>query len=598
MFLGAAAKPIEKKLINLVEEITAQNPHLSVLAAHEFRYSLHQTPVEISIQEPREFNVLEEFIIRAGIEFSPPPTEDELASILGLDPIFVRSTAANLQRLETLSATSPITVTNQGRTFYSQGSVPQPAYPVQIYAVSDALEGKLIFSTEPWDDVSLNLPDLADFIKIARKINDIPALSIEKIQKCIQLSGLDFHVPELGKIVTHCKVLAPAQIIWKSISLFVICDAVTEKLRIEIRSGKQILASASQRMEVLQGKGKIPYLALCQLSDESVKEREATLNYKNTQIESRLEKLTPTALKLGDGEITPTFREILNSAKRQVIIYSPCLSQDIINNEFVTLLQKLTNDGVRILIAYGISPADVLEKLSSLKTPHCLSSVKLFCLADSHVKEVIVDQETYFCGFYDWVSCGGEYLPQGESVYKVTAPQQVEEAYQFLVARCQNHAQTQWGIALENRDLQLAVESLSVWGFLGMQNIALREIKTSNWLELLPEWLNIVITDLNSKNLLNDSIASALSLLNQLSGEETFMESLQQGWRKTIKTIAYYQPETALNLLSNQVWIDFIRLNIAQEDDSPDRFIIPQDLPDQKKQSVSRSGVKSKNSRK
>jgi len=588
MFLAAAAKPIDDKLINLVEEITAQNPDLSVLAAREFRYSLHQTPVELSIQEPREFNILEEFIIRAGIEFSPPPTEDELASILGLDSIFVRSTTANLQALQTLSATSPITVTDEGRTFYAKGSVPQPTYPMQIYAVSDALDGKLIFYCEPYNDAPLNLPDLAEFIKIARKINDISALSIEKLQKCIQLSGLDFHVPELGKIVTKCKVSAPAQIIWKNISLFVICDAREDKLSIQIRNGKQILESASKRMEVLQGKGKIPWQSLCKLSNESINfEREATLKYKNAEIESRLEKLSQGALKLRDAEVIPVFREVLNSAKRQIIIYSPFLSQAVINKEFLALLQKLANSGVWILIGYGISPeaVEVEKKLRAIETPDSLPSVQFFCMGNSHVKEVIIDQKVHFYGLFDWVNCGGEYLPNGESVYQVTIPQQVEEAYQFLAHGCQNYAQKQWNIALEKHDFQLAAEALCVWGALGMQNLALQEIQASNWLELLPVWLNIIVHDLTSQKILDDSIslAPALSLLSQLSGEEVFMESLQQGWRKIINAIASHKPETALNLLSDQVWAQFLRLNIAQENDSPDHFILSQSPPPRKK---------------
>ncbi|HYW20962.1 MAG TPA: hypothetical protein VE956_17000 [Nodularia sp. (in: cyanobacteria)] len=592
MFLAAAAKPIDDKLRNLVEEITAQNPDLSVLAAREFRYSLHQTPVELSIQEPREFNLLEEFIIRAGIEFSPPPTEDELASILGLDSIFVRSTTANLQTLQTLSATSPITVTDEGRTFYAKGSVPQPTYPMQIYAVSDALDGKLIFHAEPCNDAPLNLPDLAEFIKIARKINDISALSLEKLQKCIQLSGLDFHVPELGKIVTKCKVLAPAQIIWKNISLFVIWDAGKDKLSIQIRNGKQILESASKRMEVLQGKGKIPWQSLCKLSNESIDlERKATLKYKNDEIESRLKKISQGALKLGDTEVIPAFREVLNSAKRQIIIYSPSLSEAVINKEFLTLLQKLANSGVWILIGYGISPeqAEVEKKLRAIKTPEGLPSVQFFCMGNSHVKEVIVDQEIHFYGFYDSVDCGGEYLPCGESVYQVTIPKQVEEAYQFLAHGCQNHAQKQWNIALEKHDFELAVEALCIWGALGMQNLALQEIQASHWWELLPVWLNIIVHDLTSQKILDNSIslATALSLLSQLSGEEIFMEALQQGWRKIIHAIASHQPETALNLLSDQVWAQFLRLNIAQENDSPDHFILSQSPPPRKRRGKS-----------
>ncbi len=91
MFLASSAKPIDDSLRNLVEEIEAQNPNLSVLVARQLRYCLQQTTVELTITEPRPFNVLEEFIIRAGIEFEPPPTANELASILGLDSVFVQS---------------------------------------------------------------------------------------------------------------------------------------------------------------------------------------------------------------------------------------------------------------------------------------------------------------------------------------------------------------------------------------------------------------------------------------------------------------------------------------------------------------------------
>ncbi|MEA5580355.1 hypothetical protein VB620_03250 [Nodularia harveyana UHCC-0300] len=589
MFLAAAAKPIDDNLINLADEITVQNPNLLVLAAREFRYSVHQTPVELSIQEPREFNILEEFIIRAGIEFTPPPTEDELASILGLDAIFVRSTTANLQALQTLSATSPITVTEEGRTFYAQGSVPQLPYPIQIYAVSDALDGKLIFYPEPFNDVSLNLPDLADFIKIARKINDISALSIEKLQKCIQLSGLDFHVPELGKIVSSCKVLAPAQIIWKTISLFVICDAVEDKLSIQIRKGKQILESASKRMEVLQGKGKIPWQALCKLSREAINlQREATLNYQNSEIESRLKKLTQGAIKLRDSEVIPVFKEVLSSAKCQVIISCPCLTPDIINKEFLTLLQKLANSGVWILMGYGISPEpEVEKKLLAIKTPDNLPAVQFFCLGDSHFKEVIVDRNIYLYGFFDWVECSGEYLPCGESVYKITIPQQIAESYQLLADSCQNYAQKQWNLAVENRDFQLSVETCYLWGALGMENIALQEIQTTNWWELLPVWLNIIVRDLNSQNL-----PTALSLLSQFSGEEVFIPDLREGWRKIIQAIASDKPETALKLLRGEVWENFLRLKIAKENDSPDKFIIPQNSPPKKKKTELQKRIK------
>ncbi|AVH72982.1 hypothetical protein [Nostoc sp. 'Lobaria pulmonaria (5183) cyanobiont'] len=607
MFLASSAKPIDDNLKNFVDEIEAQSPSLSVLAAREFRYSLRQSPVELNIKEPRQFNVLEEFIIRAAIEFQPPPTEDELASVLGLDSVFIKTTTTTLRSLQTLSPTSPLTVTPEGRSFYEKGSVLQPPYPIQINAITDPLSDQITFQSESLNETTINLPDLADFITIDHTIADIASLPLEEIQKSIQASGLALHVPEEGKIVTSYRVLASTQKIWRKISLFVIFDALEDKLSIQIRNGKQILESASNWLEVLHNKGKISLQTLCKLSTETIDfEREAILKQKNTQIEARLENIRKKALQavtkttnevdnykalgeavqLRDGQISLTFSEVLNSAKSQILIYSPWVNQAVINEKFLTLLQKLVNRGVWILVGYGIArrqedenksiPPELEKKLRAIKTPDGLPSVQVFWLGDSHVKEVIVDQEIHLCGSHNWLSYRGDYLPRGESVYKVTIPLQVQEAYKFLANRFQNHAQKLWQNALENRDSKLAVESLCVWGALGMEDIALKEIQKTNWFELLPVWLNVAIQGLKSKNLSGDSASfqTALSLLSQVSLEEAFIELLQQGWRKVIGAIAINNPETAFNLLSDEVWAQFIRLKIVQESDSPNDFIL------------------------
>ncbi|MHC5765774.1 MAG: hypothetical protein ACYTXI_09160 [Nostoc sp.] len=607
MFLASSAKPIDDNLKNVVDEIEAQSSSLSVLAARQFRYSLRQTPVEVSIKEPRQFNVLEEFIIRAAIEFQPPPTEDELASILGLDSVFIKTTTTTLRSLQTLFATSPLTVTPEGRSFYEKGSVPQPPYPIQIYAITDPLSDKITFQSESLNETVINLPDLADFITIDNTIADIASLPLEEIQKSIQASGLTLHLPEEGKIVTSSKVLASTQKIWRKISLFVIFDALENKLSIQIRNGKQILESASNWLEVIHAEAKISLQGLCKLSTETINfESEAILRQKNTEIEARLENIRQKALKsatvkkvkidnstglveavqLRDGQISQAFSEVLNLAKHQILIYSPWINQVVVNDKFITLIQKLANRGVWILIGHGIAqrqededkpiPPEIEKKLRAIKTPDGLPSVQVLWLGDSHVKEVIVDREIYLCGSHNWLSYRGNYLPLGESVYKVTIPLQVQEAYEFLANRFQNHAQKLWQNTLENRNYELAVESLCVWGALGMEDIALKEIQTNNWFELLPVWLNVALQGLKSKNLSGDSASfkTALSLLSQVSIEEALIELLQQRWRQVIGAIAINNPETALNLLSDEVWAQFIRLNIVQDSDSPNDFIL------------------------
>ncbi|AFZ25653.1 hypothetical protein Cylst_3513 [Cylindrospermum stagnale PCC 7417] len=680
MFLASATKPIDDVLKNAVEKIEAQSSGLSVLAARQFRYNLRQNTVELNIKEPRQFNVLEEFIIRAGIEFEPPPTADELASVLGLDSVFVKSTIATLQTLQTLAVASQITVTSEGRSFYEKGTVPQPPYSVQVYAISDPLGGNISFQSESLNDATVNLPDLAKYVNFNHKFSDISSLSLEELQQKLLESDLGLHLPEEGKVVTSFRVLSPTQSLWKTISLFVIFDALEDKLSIQLRQGKRILEAASNWLEALQNEGKISLQALCELSNETINfEREAILNQKNAVRESRLEKIrqmaleiaqdnlpvitiihevetnkipptplnkgskdktksneipptplnkggkdktksneipptpvnnggeekrgkeeggeeksdvmTGTAVQLRDGQIAEAFSEVLNSAKRQILIYSPWVSQAVVDDKFLSLLQQLVSRGVGILIGHGIArrredeerliPPEIEAKLKAVKTPEGLPGVQVFWLGDSHVKEVIVDQKIHLCGSHNWLSYRGDYLPRGESVYQVTIPAQVQEAYQFLAERCQNHAQELWSNAVENRDFQLAVESLCIWGALAMEDVALTAIQQHNWLELLPVWLNVVLQGLRSNNIPGDSasLKTALSLLSQVGVEAAFIEPLGRGWRQVFCLIAINNRETALNLLSNDVWAQFLRLNIAQESDSPDKFISPPPAP-------------------
>ena len=89
--------------------------------------------------------------------------------------------------------------------------------------------------------MTVNLADLATFVIIENKINNISSLNLEKIQPIIQNSGFAFHVPADGEIVTAFKAIPPTQTFWKTISVFVMFNALEERLSIQIRNGKKIL---------------------------------------------------------------------------------------------------------------------------------------------------------------------------------------------------------------------------------------------------------------------------------------------------------------------------------------------------------------------
>ncbi len=614
MFLVSSPKPIDPQLQDFVQQIEKESPAgISVLAGRQFRYLLEQISVEVTISEPRKFNILEEFILRAGMETELTPTENELARALGLDPVFVENTAKTLRSLETLAWTSDakIILTPQGRQFYLEGSVPQPPQTKEIYAIADPLQGNLFFLFSPVEAVEIDLPIFGDFITIENRCQEMSELGLEELQRIIQGSGLGLHVPEDGKIITAF-FTKESQTIWQSVSIFVIFDALEDAIKLQVRRGKQILHYASDLLDIFQSEGKVSLQTLLYLSDETIAaEREQLLNQRNKEVEDRIKKIEQQAIEtvkelretgkqvppkgsqekdqvilLRDIQIRQSFLETLRGGNHQVLIYSPWVSQEVVDNEFIQLLQNLANRGVWVLIGHGISrrqenesrpiPPQVEQKLREIKTREGLSAVQVFWLGNSHAKEVVVDREVHLCGSHNWLSYRGDKLPRGETVYKVTATDKVEEAYDFLAVRFKDHAQKSWELAVTNRNANLAETSLCTWGALGMEEMALNELQLANWLELYPVWLNVVRQGLRAKKISPDSpyLATGISMVSQFSEADPNLELLQSSLRQVMGAISALNRHQALKLL-NEHWSQFRRLNIADSAlVKPDDFLL------------------------
>lgn len=271
MFLASSTKEIDSNLSSLAAQIEQQNPGLSVLVARQFRFAIRQTPLEVTVSEPREFNVLEEFILRAGVEFEPAPTLKELADLLGLDEIFVKTAATNLVSLEILdvSENGKIAIAPQGRDFFDQGAVSRSQIQ-SIYAISDPLNQTLTFKLDALAAESFNLPDLADLVSLEHQISDFADLSVAEIQPLIQASGLGMHAPDNGKIVSKCDVIGDDLDIWQTVSIFVLLSAIDNKTTIQVRQGKQILETASNLLNELESQQKLSLNDLCKLPEKDV----------------------------------------------------------------------------------------------------------------------------------------------------------------------------------------------------------------------------------------------------------------------------------------------------------------------------------------
>lgn len=612
MFLTSSAKPIDNQLQETANQIEDKTPSVSVLAARQFCYSLIQIPIEVTVTTPDPLNLIEEFILRAGLEFQPTPNADELATVLGLDSIFVKTTIANLKRLNILESapSDPIQLTPQGKVFYQQQPLAQLPEIKQIYAISDPLTEGLLFQSSRRSGVSYsdtnNLPQLESLIGFEEQVSDFSKLSLEYVQKQLSRSNLELHSPEEGKKLTSFRLLASPKSLWEIVSVFVIFETIENQIRLEVRQGKTFFPDASKFLNHQQAQGLISLQDLCQLTDEEIKRQcDEIFNRKNAEVENRIEKIRTkaqprakqgsesiestkgTAVLLRDSEIPEAFTEVLNSAQHQVLIYSPWINKAVVNKQFLALLQQLANRGVWILIGYGIArrqeeeerpiSSEVKEKLQGIKTSQGLPAVQVCWLGNSHAKEILVDQKVHLCGSQNWLSYRGDYLPRGESVYQVTIPEQVDEAYQFLAQRFRHYAYELWNEALANNDINLAKVSLSILIALEAEEATIEYLKNNNWLELLPIWLQLVYQSIKSGQLSIHSpvFEKAFELLNQVSENDLFVLSLQQNFQELISLIEFSNHKRALKLLNHEeVWSSLKRLGLVTKAlSSPEEFL-------------------------
>jgi hypothetical protein len=399
------------------------------------------------------------------------------------------------------------------------------------------------------------------------------------------------------------------------VALFAMFDTLNQRLTLQLRRGQQLLESATLWLETLQSEGKISLTELFAIRSTNGEE---SFPQENPEVEARLEQVrtaattnednagenpqeTGSVILIPESQIQTQFLETLKTANYQVLIYLPQFPEQGIDDRLLQGLENLVKRGVWILMGQGTVSEDLsdcrgdsriastddieimgkfypewLRKLAAIKTAEGLAAIQVVELEPSHVKEVVIDRQIYICSVHNWLTYGGDCLPQGETVYQVTQPEIVSDAYQSLSTQFQHRAESLWQQAITHQDESLATTSLSIWSALGMTEIALQQIQDREWLELLPIWLKIACQGLRSQQMSPDdpSLNQALSQLSELTPDSPQLDSLCEAWRQVMAVIADRDSAIALNLLSEPVWHNFIRLGIASEAvESPDAFI-------------------------
>jgi hypothetical protein len=531
MFLASSADPrhIASNLLPLAQKIEERSPRLRVLAARQFRYPVQQQEISVRIDRYRQVNLLEKFILRASAEISPPPSLEEVADALGLDPIFIKSVFDELNDSKSIISTDEgLHVTEEGKQILSSETISEEPEYESWYYLQDALLGTTTFVRHPLDEMDEELEQLEDLNSYVKQdLAQFPLFALNPVEHQAQFQelGLDSHDPDQGWFVTELAPAAPPELCWNQIAIFVLHDLLSEdkekNITIQAYQEDQLVPQVGEWLEIRLQEQNFSLKELCGYTediasqkeestqgndspeDQSVKERLEEIDHQaKSQLRSRvegqtLEKESETAVQLRDVEIHRAFRQALKEASEQIIIYSPWMNEQVVDNEFLSLLEERVRRGVRILIGYGIGqdekkeehsiPPSLIQRLHAIQTTEGTPGIIAEWLGNSHAKEIVIDQKIHFSGSQNWLSYRGDWLPRGETVYKVTIAAEVEKAYNYLAQRFIKRAQALWARATDEERRR----ALCILGYLGCEQDAAAWIQRDACYHLIPLWLTL-----------------------------------------------------------------------------------------------------------
>ena len=489
---------IDARLLEVAKKIEASEIGLRVISGRVYRTPLFRIDLDVFVQSPRRFNVLEEFVLRAAVEMLPDPSRQEIASLLGLDRLFVDAVCTALEDLDVIEAGGTgdtVVLTVSGKEFYAEGRVPTPPEQRSVELAYDGMTkrlaaGKSLSQANEADPV---LPRVEDDDWAATEEIVISSINRERVIAAVTAAGMGLHAPEEGRVVIEIGRPRLREKDYYACGVLIVQDTLATgpgadnvSVRIAHLPNGQFDIVAQGIIDDWLAKGAIEFEDLLPGYDElSILAEEPAVapmpshaqQVEQTYVEQTLAvrqggqgpeqppaAATPEAELLRNEFIRPRFLESLKRAKRSVLIVSPWMTEQVVDGSFLKILRDMARQGILVLIGWGIardiraedhSPSDeLLDSLQGIQTPDGVPAVGVWWLGNHHIKEVVVDQSIYMMGSHNWLSYRGDRLPRGESVFYVTTPEMIKNALDYIEPLFNQAAITAW-----TRDSQRPLEN-------------------------------------------------------------------------------------------------------------------------------------------
>jgi hypothetical protein len=476
---------IDPKLQDYVSRIESSFVSERVRGAAVFKIPAVKACVRLRVTRSSRLTILEEFILRAAVDLEKPPTKSELAQALALDSVFIDAECENLGCLGVIddSCLPEIVPTDSGRKFYEKGQVPRPAREEKWAAFMDCHTEKIFFKkavddaeTDDRTDRYAPLPipyDATIRVDTARLQSKF---DIETVRKGLEAAGvyrpedgyevseiISVDDPDFLRIIHRLVGVLAVYDVLKERLFFRVVDLESEEFYTEIENklqdgieperkvtgdngsspGEQVLFTmgvvqqtppqdlAVEPSERVQYISNIEERIRQRLEEEqAVSTAEIKQERKPGGPEEQVEQpRIPIVEWLTDAAIRPRFLQTITGAEQDIVIISPWVTNDVMDDDFLQLLQRLAKKRVLTVMGWGFKPRmdeeekkpseGLAKRLRKIKTPEKAPAVGLVWVGNQHRKEVIVDRRVHLCGSHNWLSYRGDWNIRGESVYYI-----------------------------------------------------------------------------------------------------------------------------------------------------------------------------------
>jgi hypothetical protein len=469
---------VDERLSQAAAEIEAADPRQRVAAGRVFRLPYARLRARAALQNPRRFNILEEFVLRAAAELSPAPTAAELATLFGLDPLFVDATLSQLESLKAVARgqSGAVTLTPQGRQFAKDGKALQPAeHKVLSLFYRAGLEDLQLWAAPVAAPSELPvLPGLLEGARQGLGVQAQAAVTPVAVIAATVAGGLGLHDPAQGRLLTGVDQIAVDDLGSFACGVLVVQSLLTgdgqlRAIDLDSQADWPELQACLDRW-LKAGRVKtsdfLPPPIPLEI-DLGSAARAASAALPEYQQRHRAELASG---KRADGiELLPAGGEAARAAQwaqaiqHSLLFFVPRLTAATARPGLLSALDTLAGRGVITVIGWGAAdeqehePAapspDVLDTLAQMRTPDGLPAALAWWVGGLYGQDAIADQASLASTLPNLLLDGatsaavGQPAPAGVITYIVTAPDLVSTAVEDLERVLARAARQGWQAA-------------------------------------------------------------------------------------------------------------------------------------------------------